>query len=712
MSGIKFLPLIFISLFISACGGQKEQSTNQHLTPPPAAAPAINNMSFTGVRANYSISKTSTGFLVRDIITNISTNISSDITSLSFSDSTVNLLISQKIKTISAASVTEIEELYVAFFNRVPDADGLSYWIDQVASGTSITRVAESFYNVAIQYSNLTGYSSSMSNTDFIKIVYKNVLGRTSVDAEGLAYWSNSLANGSETRGSLVSSILKAAHSFKGNATYGYVADLLDNKLLVADYFAVMQGLNYNNANDSIIKGMAITAAITPTNISSAKSLILVGSDANGNVFADPSQKNWQTPQLLELSNEFNVTSPGSSKADMLVAVNNRGDGIVIWEQSDGSPNGSTLKTFSRRYSIDSGWQSPNTIPNLTSNGNFNTGMVDGYLFIDETGVVTWIRPNMETRRNSPATGWGSPFSPNPAIPTANYNKITSAVMDASGNIGVIISGGNVYNIALSAGGTWGVLARVDNGGALQGMNGQVALSSNGTAIAIWRESNPGDRYFSMKASRYLPTSGWGTPESIETSFTDVSSTQPRIAIDDQGNAIAMWQQGTHNTLHYNIFRSNIGWQGAVEMLSESRDLGNANINLEMTSDGRAVATWTSDLATLRSMKYIPNEGWSVPVTVDSYNINRNMYLDHNGQAFLIYTPSLQVTNNKWVLASKNSIFNSSSWSTPKFINIGDGNVNTSKSAVNKNGQGIAIWVQNDASNTSIRNSLWASVLK
>lgn len=91
-----------------------------------------------------------------------------------------------------------------------------------------------------------------MTNADFVNVVYRNVLGRPDgADAGGLAYWSGELAAGRESRGSLVSTILYSAHTFKGKPSakgtaqdgYGWVADLLDNKLAVAKTFAVDWGL-------------------------------------------------------------------------------------------------------------------------------------------------------------------------------------------------------------------------------------------------------------------------------------------------------------------------------------------------------------------------------------------------------------------------------------------------------------------------------------
>lgn len=105
-------------------------------------------------------------------------------------------------------------------------------------------------------------------------MIYKNVLGRDEVDQEGLDYWSASLASGAQTRGTLINTILGSAHGFKGHLQYGYVADLLDNKVTVGNYFAIEQGLNYLTPEDSISKGIKIAAAVTATDTAASKLLI------------------------------------------------------------------------------------------------------------------------------------------------------------------------------------------------------------------------------------------------------------------------------------------------------------------------------------------------------------------------------------------------------------------------------------------------------
>ena len=133
---------------------------------------------------------------------------------------------------------------------------------------------ADAFYSLGVQFSNLTGYTSTMSNADFVNVIYKNALGRKD-GAGGLAYWTGKLTDGSASRGALVSSVMDAAHTYKGDATFGYVADLLDNKIVVGKTVAINYGVNYNNISDAVTNGMAIAAAVTPVSITDA--ILLVG---------------------------------------------------------------------------------------------------------------------------------------------------------------------------------------------------------------------------------------------------------------------------------------------------------------------------------------------------------------------------------------------------------------------------------------------------
>ena len=227
------------------------------------------------------VSRTGTGTISDSVSSRDGSDSLQGIEHIRFSDFDVNTLTKSIASSVTTATLQRVMELYVAFFNRTPDADGLSYWLNQTLAGSSINAIADAFYNVGVQYTSLTGFSPTMSNADFVNVVYRNVLGRSDgADAGGLAYWTGELASGNATRGSLVSTILDSAHTYKGDSTYGWVANLLDNKITVAKQVSVDWSLNYLTADASVTNGMAIAKAVTATDTSAAIALVGLPTDS------------------------------------------------------------------------------------------------------------------------------------------------------------------------------------------------------------------------------------------------------------------------------------------------------------------------------------------------------------------------------------------------------------------------------------------------
>lgn len=277
--GMRILGWTFVAcaLSIQGCGGGRDVpigQTDQGVAAARMTAAEQGIATFNHLRGSYRITTYGLTPVVaqRDGLAELPRDITG-VHRLVFRDMAINLSIGALSTTIPRQDLNAIIELYIAFFNRLPDADGLEFWVTQFRGGTSIDRIADSFYEAALQYSNLTGYSRTMSNADFVRVVYKNVLGRDTVDQPALEFWSKRLDTGT-SRGTLVTTILDSAHTFKNHPTFGWVANLLDNKLYVGHYFAVRQGINYLTPEESIIRTMTIAAAVTPAETFAATNMI------------------------------------------------------------------------------------------------------------------------------------------------------------------------------------------------------------------------------------------------------------------------------------------------------------------------------------------------------------------------------------------------------------------------------------------------------
>ena len=261
------------SLLLASCGGG-ESPAPLAATPAPKLLAGTTNtvLPFQKSRASYTISKDAQGYTVTDTSSGIAILAGASKT-LKFQDVDINLEIQALAQDVLASDLKLLIELYIAYFNRLPEADGLSYWIGRLKGGASLDSIAEDFYGAAIQYASLTGYSQTMSARDFVLIIYRNVLGRsgsTAPSAAEIDYWVQALDSGRSSRGTLIKTMLASAHRYAGDATWGWVPSLLENKYFAAHYLAVQHGITYKTAEESITKTMALATSVSASGIASA----------------------------------------------------------------------------------------------------------------------------------------------------------------------------------------------------------------------------------------------------------------------------------------------------------------------------------------------------------------------------------------------------------------------------------------------------------
>jgi hypothetical protein len=108
--------------------------------------------------------------------------------------------------------------LYKAYYKRWPDAGGYDYWIRKMKTGTSLTKVSDSFAS-ANEFKTKYG---SVSNEQFVLLVYNNVLNRTP-DPGGYNYWVKRLNEKKITRGGVM---LQFSESSEFKRKYGLDCEL------------------------------------------------------------------------------------------------------------------------------------------------------------------------------------------------------------------------------------------------------------------------------------------------------------------------------------------------------------------------------------------------------------------------------------------------------------------------------------------------------
>jgi len=191
-------------------------------------AAAISSATIT-INANGTISITDrNGAEGTDTLSNIET--------LAFTDRTLDLNAFSSLTQLSDTQFKALAEMYVAYFNRAPDAEGLFYWADKLAEGRTMDQIAERFFD---QEETRAIYTDP-SNTDaFVTAVYANVLGRTP-DADGSTFWTGKLAANEVTQGAFVLKIILGAKNGGGPEDIAYLSDKTD----LGIYFSAIKGLS------------------------------------------------------------------------------------------------------------------------------------------------------------------------------------------------------------------------------------------------------------------------------------------------------------------------------------------------------------------------------------------------------------------------------------------------------------------------------------
>ena len=150
---------------------------------------------------------------------------------------------------LSADDFSEIVELYVAYFNRAPDALGLFFWASKFAEGLSTADMAASFFTqqeTQETYADVMDDAGNLTDVSaFVTAVYQNVLGRQADDA-GFNFWVDVLENSADvTPPNFILAIIQGAKFPADPVPQSYVDQAyLEDKADIGAYFAVIKGMS------------------------------------------------------------------------------------------------------------------------------------------------------------------------------------------------------------------------------------------------------------------------------------------------------------------------------------------------------------------------------------------------------------------------------------------------------------------------------------
>lgn len=214
-----------------------------------------NSSLYTGLSKNFTVSLPagSQVLTVRDKVGSEGRDTLTDIQRLQFADGTAETSWFAKTASLSSQQAGSLTEIYIASFNRAPDALGLDYWGSRLKDGMSLQDIARSFF---VQSEAAAFYPSGQTTQAFVTSVYNNVLNR-GPDSEGLTYWTGELQSQHVSQDAFLLAIVNGAKAFPGSTD----SQVLANKQSAGGHFALTQGLGNTTQARAVMALVDATAA-------------------------------------------------------------------------------------------------------------------------------------------------------------------------------------------------------------------------------------------------------------------------------------------------------------------------------------------------------------------------------------------------------------------------------------------------------------------
>jgi PKD domain len=326
-----------------------------------------------------------------------------------------------------------------------------------------------------------------------------------------------------------------------------------------------------------------------------------------------------------------------------------QGDAIAVWERSTGS--GSSLIESAVRPARTGVWQTP--VP-LSHEGQT---AYSPEIALDSQGdaIVVWDRHGISdsiveaAARLAGSGAWQAPV----ALSAESQNaEGPDVAMDAQGNAVAVWQQRDVTQMIQAAvrpagSETWQApvgLSAVGENASIP----QVAVDPQGDAVVVWTGSNGGNRIVEA-TTRGGVSSMWQAPVALSSSSDEAS--EPEVAIDPQGNAVAVWQTstGTNEIIDAAFMSAGSGvWQSPVAVSIGGTSLIGEFPQVALDPQGDAVAVWDqsngSDYIVEAAVRSAASGAWQVPTQLSP--TGENSYLpqvavDPQGNAVAIWENDL-----------------------------------------------------------------------
>jgi hypothetical protein len=302
------------------------------------------------------------------------------------------------------------------------------------------------------------------------------------------------------------------------------------------------------------------------------------------------------------------------------------------------------------------------------------------------------------------ATAQGIKWGPDlPVSPPCSdcTNEYADLAVHSSGNaIAIWIQDSRVPGIAVARfdakAGTWSpakTLYKPDHPAKDQNLHRpKVVMDKNGNALAVWAESGSNAIY----SARYRASNAsWTDPKVIHIG-KKIGNPQVILASDPKGNAILQWaenQQGAPIFVkHFNA--SNGVWGAAITLASTGQQFS----DMAVDESGNAISIWirSSDHDVLFSGYKASTGHWSAPAVIGKATQGSDVQiaLNRSGDGAALWAMNASAKAPFGFLAVAHFSSRANAWTTPKQIQADAGVIGTPRIAIDPSGNVFVVWGQ------------------
>lgn len=243
--------------------------------------------------------------------------------------------------------------------------------------------------------------------------------------------------------------------------------------------------------------------------------------------------------------------------------------------------------------------------------------------------------------------------------------------------------------------------------------NPKLSINNDGLGIAVWEQENEGLYEIYSNHIRLNQSDNWVGSERIDLISSDNpefgigSSSSPSLAIDENGDAIAIWLKydGQRNNVWFNRFTGD--WQGLAKSLEESR-IGDASFPNITIKNSKALAYWIQESnetnqRSLHTSFFTPFTGWqNEEILATNIGIAKpNAKFDYEGNAMVLWQAGLEYGSIKARYYSKLTNL----WDTEESLRFGS---SPSLSTLFEDGRFLAAWFNETNSRYRIESALFS----